>query len=499
MDCNKVILPLVLVGIFTLLFGVEQIFSETIENKKIFETRIGNLTVESGYLTPETEQTLKDELFFQRAIQVYQQAYPSVAVAGIFHNADKINASGTDIIYWSDFISSDIEILTANISVLYLLIMLDLSDGPLVVDVPPGLMGVVNNLYQQVLSDVGRSGPDKGNGGLFLIIPPNYNGSIPENHIVVQSDTTQTFFVGRSFVNNGDKTSAENLIKEFKVYHLSDAADLHEQKFIDLNGQSLKMTHPTTEGFWELLHKVYSNEKSVRDEDKNLIGLMHTIGIIPGQPFEPDEHSKKLLEEAAIVADLMTKNSAYNFSVQENSTYYPNSNWQLALKSHNPNFEDENGITQIEPRLAYTYLAITTADAMVKELLGFGSKYLATFKDADENWLVGSNTYKLNVPPNVPAERFWSVIVYDAETRSLIQNDLQPQPGVSSINAENLVGNDDGSYDIYFGPELPLEGYENNWIKTNEGEGFFTFFRFYSPTEVYYDKSWQLPNIELVR
>ena len=496
---NKVILPLLLLSVFTLLFGVEKISGETIEDKKIFETRIGNITMDSGYITPETSQKLKDELFFQRAIQVYQLALPAVGGAGIFYDIDKINASSTDIIYWSDFMNSDIEILTPNISVLYLITMLDLSDGPIVIKVPGGIMGALNNIYQQPLADIGISGPDEGNGGLYLIVPPNYNGTIPENYFVVESDTTQSLLVGRSFVNDEDKVSAENLIKQFRVYHLSESVDPPEQKFIDLKGEKLKLAHPTTEGFWEFLHKVYSNEKNVRDEDKNLMGLMHSIGIIPGQPFEPDEHSKKLLDEAAIVADLMTKNIAYDSPVKENYIYYPNANWELGFMTNNPDFEDERGITQIEPRLSFTYQAITTGNNMVKEIVGSGSKYLMNYRDANEDWLVGSNIYKLNVPPDVPVERFWSVVLYDAETRSLIQNDLQSRSGITSLTAENMTQNDDGSYDIYFGPELPSEEYENNWIKTNEGKGFFTVFRFYAPTEAYYDKSWHLPNITLVR
>jgi len=163
----------------------------------------------------------------------------------------------------------------------------------------------------------------------------------------------------------------------------------------------------------------------------------------------------------------------------------------------NPRYEDERGATQIEQRMSFMYQAITTADAMVLELVGKGSKYLGTYRDADENFLIGSNTYHLNIPANVPAENFWSLVVYDAETRSMIKNDVQPLPAIRSLDSDKLIQNSDGTYDVYFGPEAP-EGYENNWVKTNEGDGFFVFFRFYSPTEAYYDKSWQLPMVERI-
>jgi len=261
---------------------------------------------------------------------------------------------------------------------------------------------------------------------------------------------------------------------------------------------TIKMAHPTTDGFWEFLHEVYSKEPIVRDEDKNLIGLMHTIGIVPGEPFEPDENSKKLLDEAAIVADLMTRNIGYDNPAKEHYIFYPDKNWENPFMTKNADFEDERGVTLIENRLGYVYQAITVADAMILKLEGKGSKYLVTYRDADENFLNGSNTYLLNIPANVPAERFWSVVAYDAETRSLIVNDERPRPGFGSVYAEQYTQNEDGSYDVYFGPEAPEE-YESNWIKTNEGDGYFLLFRFYSPSAEYYEKDWQLPMVEIVK
>lgn len=264
-----------------------------------------------------------------------------------------------------------------------------------------------------------------------------------------------------------------------------------------MNGIELKLTQPTTNGFWEFLHEVYSKETTVRDEDRNLIGLMKTIGIVPGESFEPDEHSKELLDKAAVIADLMIRNIAYDNPVKEPYIYYPEKNWEIAFMTKDPGFEDERGITMIENRLGYTYQAITTADAMVLQLVDKGSKYLINYRDANDNFLIGSNTYHLHIPADVPAGNFWSLVVYDAETRSMIKNDLQPLPAIRSLDSDKLTQNDDGSYDVYVGPEAP-EGFENNWIKSNEGDGWFVLFRFYSPTEAYYDKSWQLPDFQKI-
>ena len=469
------------------------------------ETRSGTITIDHDYLTPESAQLLDDELFFQRAVQVYHLAYPAVGGAGIFYEQDKVGATAGDILYWSDFMNSDIELLTGNTSVLYFLSLQNLSDGPIVVHVPAGnLQGHADNIYQQVITDWGIVGPNEGNEASFLFLPPNYDGEIPppfdgetENYFVMQSDTMQFLAMGRVFVNAPDMATAEELLQKVNIYPLSEINNSPQAQFFDVAGESLKLSHPQTEGFWEFLHEVYSKEPVVRPEDKNLIGLMHTIGIVPGEPFEPDERSKEILDKAAVVADLMARNIAYDSPVKEPFLFYPDKNWELAFMTKNPRYEDERGATQIEQRMSFMYQAITTADAMVLELVGKGSKYLITYRDADENFLIGSNTYHLNIPADVPALNFWSVVVYDTETRSMIKNDVQPLPGIRSLDSDKLIQNEDGSYDVYFGPEAP-EGYANNWVKTNEGDGFFLAFRFYSPTEAYYDKIWQLPMIELV-
>lgn len=463
------------------------------------ETRIGSLTLDADYPTAETQKTLEDELFFQRAVQVYLLSLPAIAGAGLFDEFDEVGALSGDIVYWSDFMTSDSVVATANRSVLYSISFLDLSEGPMVIDVPGGLYGAVNNLYQQPVTDIGASGPDKGDGGKFLILPPEYDGEIPEGYFVAQSDTIQSIFMARGSAPNGDTSVGIQQIKGAKIYKLSEADNPPTQKFVDMWGKPFDLMHPTTDGFWEFLHKVYSKETIVRPEDKLLIGLMHTIGIIPGESFEPDEHSRKLLDEAAIVGNFMMKNTAFNSPNKQNYIAYPGfSNWEFLLQTNDPAFVDDQGIIMIDQRNTYVHQAATTSQGMVIKSVGKGSQYLAAFRDGNGVWLDGSNLYNLHLPDDVPVVNFWSVIVYDTETRSMINNGVQPSPGLNSLNAENYIQNSDGSFDLYFGP-APPDGYESNWIKTNEGDGFFLYFRFYGPTEAFFDKSWQLPDVELLK
>ena len=149
---------------------------------EVIETKKGNIVLDHDYLTPKSAQLLDDELFFQRAIQVYHLAYPAMGGAGMFYETNKVGAIPGDIVYWSDFMNSDIELLTGNTSVLYLFSFNDLSDGPIVIHVPEGnLQGHVDNLYQQQLVDFGVVGPNEGNEAFFLILPPNYEGEIPDD------------------------------------------------------------------------------------------------------------------------------------------------------------------------------------------------------------------------------------------------------------------------------------------------------------------------------
>ena len=123
---------------------------------------------------------------------------------------------------------------------------------------------------------------------------------------------------------------------------------------------------------------------------------------------------------------------------------------------------------------------------MVLKMVGVGSQYGVVATDANGAYLDGSKTYKFTVDADVPAKDFWSMVVYDPQTRSELQTD-QLLPSKNSKRNQDMVVNADGTIDLYFGPSAP-EGQEANWIQTVPDKGWFAVFRLYGPLQPWFDK-----------
>jgi len=139
-----------------------------------------------------------------------------------------------------------------------------------------------------------------------------------------------------------------------------------------------------------------------------------------------------------------------------------------------------------------SYEAVSFSAAMKSRTPEVGQAYLSTYTGTDGEWLDGGRQYRLRVPADPPAKLFWSATVYDAETRCLIDNE-QARGDRGSRDAD-LARNDDGSVDVYFGPEPPPSG-ETNWVQTVPGRHWFSYFRLYGPLEPYFDRSWKLGDV----
>lgn len=351
------------------------------------------------------------------------------------------------------------------------------------------MLGFLQNGIQRYLMDVGALGPDNGNGGRFLVLPPGYEGDVPPGYFVARSPTYSVTFAVRGFQEHGKTEAAVALMKRIRIYSLSSAASPPPMQFMNGSHQKIDTLFPDNDHFFDLLAML------VEEEPADIFGplerfQMQAVGIEKGKPFRPDAGARALLAEAARVGGAMARANTFA-SPAADVFYYPDRKWQGMLPGTDYTFA-RDGIPQIDARDNAYYMAVGNTPAMVAKNVGKGSQYLWTYRDATGDWLDGAQSYRLRVPADVPIEKFWSVVVYDARSRSELQSS-QRLPSVSMYTQPRK--NPDGTIDIYFGPKMPL-GQEKNWIETLPDRGWFPIFRFYSPTEAYFDKSWKLPDIE---
>jgi hypothetical protein len=291
---------------------------------------------------------------------------------------------------------------------------------------------------------------------------------------------------------SGDfKSAIENMKKNARVYLLSEKDNPSPNNFIDVSGKEFCTIARCDSWFWDHLHAVVQEEPT-DSCDRVTLGYLASIGIEKGKPFAPDARMKKILNEAVAVGDATARAITYSMRQKENY-FYNNSAWRRLFLG-GTKFETQPGVLNLDGYIYFSFLAIGNSPAEDLEFIDKGSQYVLAFVDAKGNPMDGGNNYILHLPPNNPAKEFWSVIVYDYQTRSWLQTDQQ-FPMVSSQN-KDLIMNRDGSFDVFFGPMAP-EGKEKNWIQTIPGKGWFTVLRLYSPGKTWFDKSWQPGDIEM--
>lgn len=457
------------------------------------ETRLGTLKLFDGFPDKETVAKIYDNLDFQRAVQAYLLALAPVNMAGLREGLLGVGPANVTIPTFEANMNSRSIFLTANATTPYTWIWINLHDGPLVVEAPPMTLGMIDDFWFRYVTDIGIVGPDKGKGGKYLLLPPGYKGEVPDGYMVVRVPTFESILVWRNMPVKGDiKPAIESLHKNTRIYPLSQAAKPPANNFVNVSNRDFSTVAPADYRFWELLNYVVQNEP-VESLDPVTLGFFASIGIEKGKPFAPDDRMKKLLTEAAAVGDATARTLTYQSRIRE-AFYYPNSTWRQWLGGYK--FEKQPGVAYLDAAAFFYFYATGVTPAMEAKMVGQGSQYAVGIVDSQGNPLDGGKTYRLHVLPNAPAKDFWSAIVYDNQTRSMLQTD-QDFPQVSSLD-KGLVVNKDGSVDVYFGPKAPV-GMEQNWIQTISGKGWNMLFRLYGPVEPWFDKSWQLSEIELVK
>jgi hypothetical protein len=459
------------------------------------ETSLGILRFFDGLPDKATVEKVCDNLDRMRGVDVFLN---TMSAASTLANIEGLKSVGCDnyaAVIHEDRVDAKTLLLTPNTQTVTLWAFIDLKDGPLVLEVPPGVLGLADDAWMRYVADLGMVGPDKGNGGKYLFLPPGYQGNPPDGYFVAKPRTYKVWIGLRGFSANGDNGPAVKAFKDhWKVYSQAQAANPPAMKFINGSGLYFNTIHSTTYKFYEEINTVIQEEPA-DSADPELLGQLAGIGIVKGKPFAPDARMKKILIDAVAIGNATAR--AISFRPREDMYFfYPGeSSWFTPFVGGSHEFV-QNNVRLLDARSIFFYLATGITPAMAAKIVGGGSQYAGATLDADRNYLDGGKNYRLHLPPNVPINNFWSVIPYDTQTRSVLQTD-QRDTALTS-NSGTVKSNADGSVDIYFGPKAPA-GKESNWIQTVPGKGWFTLLRLYGALEPWFDKTWRPGEIELVK
>lgn len=447
-------------------------------------TRIGPLTfshaMPDGYPAAETLDKLFDERDFQRACQAYLWSLPLVGFEQWKHEASAaLGAANGQIVAYLSY-ADKIGVLTPNATTPYYVGFADLSQsGPLVMEFPPsGIRGGLVNVWQQ-----GLEGTEPGRK--YLLLGPGQDAPAEAGELEIRELSSFGIMIGIR-ITVTDPAEAKEVLSQLRVYPFSQRSNPPLTEIMAAAERPWHGTHPRGIAYWQRLAQVLEREP-LGERDHFYREMLKPLGIQQGKPFAPDARQKELLEQGALVGEAMAKANTYDRRFA-GTRYREGTYWDHALNL-DPDDPDEYW-GRLDERASWFYEAYSAAADMSPNKPGPSSAYLGAYRDSAGEWLDGGSHYILRVPSNPPANLFWSVTLYDLDSRSLILNSQQIADRSSRMD---LRANADGSVDIHCGPSAP-EGFEHNWIPTVPGRGWFAYFRLYEPTQAYFDASWALPD-----
>ena len=497
------------------------------------KTRLGTLEFRDGVPSAEAVEKVYDHLDFVHGLNVFLDGFAGASTYAIRKGFHEAGVDDNAILIFSELMGSESVFLTANADTVYFLGIVDLTSGPMVVETPPQALGVFDDMWWGWIIDFGLSGPDRGEGGRFLLVPPGYDGPLPDSgYHVGHSRTSRALLLGRSFLTDDDPAPTVETIKSTLKLHpyaqggygtsvgtlleghvrAAPAARVTKTKFVEGSGKAFNTVPPSDFGFFELMNELVQDEPA-GSTGAELMGQLAAIGIVKGKPFKPDKRMRRTLEEAAAVGAATSRMLFLDPRASEEFAYYDGSGWFNMLWVGGYTFETPpplvtkqgimpfpaTGVRKLHSRTSFLYAATGVTPAMCMRLTGIGSQYLMNMKDADGNHLDGAKTYRVTLPKDIPAARFWSFTLYDNQTRSMLETPQRfPRAGSQSYPTPAATANADGSTTITFGPERPSDSPEGNWIQTVPGKGWFPILRLYSPLKSFFDKSWRPSEIEVV-
>jgi hypothetical protein len=491
------------------------------------ESRLGSLAFRDGAPAAETAEALFDHLTFIRGVDAFLNAFQLASIRAIRQGFVAAGVQDNEILMFSELMDSKSIFLTANADTVYYIGFIDLTAGPMVFEAPPASLGVVDDMWFRWVTDFGLPGPDRGEGGRYLFLPPGYDGPLPDGGFqnVCRVRTNRVCVLGRSFMVDNDPAPVVATIKAtMGIYpYVAGAAGtsvatlLHGEVPMAANapapdlvyhegsGLEINTVPPNDERFFDVVNEAIQDEPAEAG-DPEITGQLEAIGIVRGKPFAPDEHTRRLLAEAVAVGNATARSIVFHPREEEGFSHYDAGAWSNSLfvggyefMTPPPAVTPEGirpfpatGARKLNARTSFYYYATGDSPAMCMRLTGIGSQYLWAITDGDGAYLDGAEHYTVTLPEGIPAARFWSLTAYDNQTRSMLQTDQRfPRAGSQSFPTPAAQTDDDGTTTIHFAPERPAGVAEGNWIQTVPGKGWNVILRLYSPLPSFFDQSWR--------
>jgi hypothetical protein len=461
----------------------------------------------NGYMSDPDAKVLIESAKRSAALQVYIWSLIRVSGEQVKIGNREMGVDTLTMPITEDYLKPSTIVATGNQSTIYTVLGLDFDGEPLVIEYPEKGLGYIDDGWQRSLYDGMPNGkPTKP----VFIVPVNYEGEIPseDDYTILRPKTATGILLVRGL---GPKEQAVAEIKKTKIYYYKNRNNIPEQKFVNWSAEPYRNMRlfdiPRGMKYWKELNDIVQKDL-VNDEDRAMYGLMQFIGIEKGKPFDP---SPEMIELLTKMEDVSYKTAhAIGFSQFWAPRYYDNgTDWtRIFLVPLDPKNAREGSrevfdykhFLGVYQRAHFAQNAQTTSPLAAMKFVGAGSQYLYSHSDSDHNTLDGAETYRLHVPANVPAKDFWSITLYDPISRSMLQGTGSDDVTIDSY--EKLIQNEDGSFDLYVGPngsKVPAK-YRGtpNYSATNPDKGLMVYFRFYGPLEPFFDKTWQLNSFEKI-
>lgn len=445
------------------------------------------------YVPTERARQVERELRLARAVEAYRTFFPSVSswsffadniALGMIPNQRHLYAQATP----------NKNALTPNSDTPYGVVLIDATDKPVVLKLPPGaLMGVLNDWYFQEAGNLGLAGPDNGRGGKYLIVGPEYDGPLPddsEGYFIARPATNHCLAAVRAVPVAGQADAALTLLSKISTYPLGDTDHSEMVDITDRPSVASPVMREATIDYWRAVHDII-NADVLLDSFYLEYGRLAAAGIERGKPFPEDNNTQELLLEASGVAIEQMRVESLS-SGRPDRLVWHDRQWEWAGLVVDTGFLAEDYM-DLYARDRWFFQATLSTRKMFPRAAGVGSVYLLGTKDNHGEHLHGAGSYRLRVPGPVPANQFWSLTVYDVGYRSEVSTDQQ-KASISSLH-DAVHTNPDGSIDLYVGASAPDKS-AAQWIKTTPGEDWFAYFRLYGPSEQAFDGSWELTDFE---